>query len=180
MVTVAVLAGLGQFATTTLELWTAFYVANSLGVSSAAGAATYTAMVIAGILAALGADRVVRRIGDLATFRLGSVFASVALAIALLVGDFPVTLAGFMLFSIGTSCAGPSIRSFAGGQRVVSGSEAISVLELGDSAGAFIAPVLIGTLAATLDLRISLGTVAITTLLAALVAGRAVPVAATA
>jgi hypothetical protein len=180
LVTVAALAGFGQFATTTLELWTAFYVANSLGVSSAAGAATFTAMTIAGIVSALGADRVVRRIGDLATFRLGSIVASVALAVALAVGDLPVTVAGFVIFSIGTCCAGPSIRSFAGGQHLVSAGEAISVLELGDSVGAFIAPAFIGTLAAALGLRISLGMVVITTLLAALIARRAVPVAATA
>lgn len=171
---VAVLAGLAQFVTTTLELWTASYATHSFGVSQAAGAATYTAMTVAGIVAAVGADRLVARLGNLRTFRAGNIVGAAGLAVGLAVGTFPATVIGFVVLSIGLACAGPSISSFAGNQTDVSDGEAISVLELGDSGGALIAPALVGTAAATLGLRLSLATMIAAPVAAVLLAGRVV------
>jgi hypothetical protein len=170
---VAGLAGVAQFVTTTLELWTASYATHSLGVSQTAGAATYTVMTVAGIVAALSVDRVVGRLGNLRVFRAGNILGAAGLGVGLAVGTFPATVIGFAVLSIGLACAGPSISSFAGNQTDVTDGEAISVLELGDSFGALIAPALIGTLAATLGLRLSLATIIAATVAATLLAGRA-------
>ncbi len=170
---VAVLAGLAQFVTTTLELWTSFYATHSLGVSQAAGAATYTTMAIAGIIAALGADRLVKRRGNLRVFRAGNILGATGLGLGLTVGTFPAVVVGFVVLSIGLACAGPSISSFAGNQSDVTEAEAVSVMELGDSGGALIAPAIIGTLAATFGLRLSLATIIVATVAAALLAGKA-------
>lgn len=174
LLSVAVLAGLAQFTTTTLELWTASYATHSLHVSEAAGAATYTALIVAGIIAALGVDRLVGRVGDLRVFRVGNLFAATGLGIGLLIGTLPAAVIGFIALGIGMACAGPSISSFAGNQTHATDGEAISVLELGDSLGALIAPAVIGTLAATIGLRLSLGTIVATTVAAAGLASRAV------
>ena len=130
-------------------------------------------MTVAGIVMVLGVDRIVMRVGDLRVFRLGTVLAAAGLGFGLLVGTFPAAVAGFVVLGVGMGCAGPPICSFAGSQTDVSVGEAVSVLELGDSVGALIAPTLIGAIAATVGLRFGLGAVAVAAMAMALLAGRA-------
>lgn len=157
----ATVAGLSQYIGTTLQLWATYYLVTSLSAGATTGAAAYTAVSVASIAAALVADRIITRFGDLTAFRAGTILAAVAMATGMAVNDVLIVTAGFVLLNVGTSCIGPAMYSFISNQSAVPAAEAVSIIELGDSAGALIAPTLIGGLASLAGLRISLATIII-------------------
>lgn len=161
LVIIAGLAGITQYVTTTNELWTASYTVRTLGVSRAAGAATYTAATVASIVTLLLADRASARVGHVPMVRGGALLAAGGIGLVVAGDTFAVVVAGFLAVAVGMACTGPSLQSFAGKQTDVSYSEAMSVYESGDGVGAFVAPSLIGMLASTIGLRASLATVAV-------------------
>lgn len=160
----AVIAALGlfaQFVTTGCEQWTVYYAARTLGAGGAFGAAVYLGMSIAGAVAVLFVDGATRRFGRLRLFKAAVLVAAGVLAIGLAINTPAAAMAAFIVVGICTVCVGPTLYTLAGDHRGTTIGEAVSVLELGDSGGALLAPVLIGAFASATSLRFSLFTIPI-------------------
>ena len=156
---IAVLALLAQFVATACELWTAYYIGHTLKAGNTFGAAAYTAMLIAGAVAVLFVDSATRRFGRRRLFNTAVLIAAGVLGMGLTINKPVAAMAAFVIAGTCLVCIGPTLYSLAGEHRGTTSAEAVSVLELGDSGGALLAPALIGIIASATSLQLSLITI---------------------
>lgn len=153
----ALCACLSQYIMTTAELWSASYISTDGGATL--GAVTFAAMTLGGILAALLVDPLSERLGSVRLLRASAIVAAVGMGTGLAIGTAVAGVVAFIVLGLGLAAVGLCVYTFAGRQRHVAPAEAVSIIELGDSVGALVAPATIGAIAATTGLRASLITI---------------------
>jgi MFS transporter len=168
----AVIAFLGAFTTGAGTQWSAIYTSQTLRAGAVVGAATYTCLAIAGVVARLSGDRLVARFGRLRLLRMSTLVGAAGLGCALLVGTPAAAVIGFTVLGLGMACVDPTIYSFAGSQPDVSSGEGVSVVVMGQWPGFLAAPPVIGALAGVFGLRAALVAVVVAALCVAPLAGR--------
>jgi predicted MFS family arabinose efflux permease len=145
--------------------WSALFMRDTLGTTAGTAALAYAGFSLMEAVTRLGGNRVIARLGAVATVRAGAALAAVSLAIALLVPSPAVAIAGFGLFGFGMAAIAPIAFSAAGNKPGIPSSSALArVMSVGYT-GIFVGPALIGVVAQAAGLTVALG------IPAALVAG---------
>ena len=154
------------------EQWSAIYVSDTLRAGAALGASTYTIWVLTSAAGLLVVDRIATRFGILRLFRLSIPAGAAGLGAGLLINTPVAAIAGFAVLGLCSATVGPVIGTLAGHQPRLTAAEGVSVVQLGEPPGFLISPLLIGSLAAVIDLRWALATTVISLIEAALLAMR--------
>jgi hypothetical protein len=172
MLPVAAMAFLSGYVTAASILWSAIYVADTMGGGPTLGGAAFTGAATAGILTLLLVDRVTARIGMVRLFRASTLLAAGSFGICLMITSPWAAIVGFVLLSSGMACVNPSIYTFADSEPDFSAREGVSVVEIAQMPGGSIAPALIGVLSIVVGLRVALGSIVVAALTLALLATR--------
>jgi MFS family permease len=153
--------------------WSAVYLRDNLGTSAAFAALGYAAFSVTMAAGRLTGDRLAARFGPGWLVSGCGVVAAVGLAGALISRTPALSLVGFALFGAGLSSTFPQLLSTAGNIRTSRSGTGIARVAGAGYLGLLVGPVLIGSFAGLLGLRLALG---IPVLLMGLIAvgGRAV------
>lgn len=149
------------YVTSAGEQWAAIYTADSVGGGATMGAATYASWVLASTAGLLLIDRIVSRVEMLGLLRVSLAAAGLGLGVGLWLATPVAAIIGFAILGFCMSAAGPVLVSTAGSQPGLTPAEGISIYQRGESPGFLISPLLIGMLAAALDLRVGLSSAAL-------------------
>lgn len=149
------------------EQWSAIYVSDTLRAGAALGAGTYTVWVLASAAGLLVVDRLATRVGLLRLFRLSIPVGAAGLAAGLCVNTPVAAIAGFAILGVCSASVGPVIATLAGQQPQLAAAEGISAVQLGEPPGFLISPLLIGSVATAIGLRLALATTVISLITAA-------------
>lgn len=136
--------------------WSAVYLARELGTDpaiAALGFATYSLMMAVG--RATG-DVLVRRLGQVAVVRGGSLLAAAGLTLSLLAQNVPLALLGFACVGAGLANTVPLLFSAAGRVPGVPSGTGIAAVTSFGYFGGMVAPPLIGLVAEQTSLRVAL------------------------
>jgi MFS family permease len=135
--------------------WSAIYLANTTGASSAMSAAGYAAFSIAMASGRLMGDRVVAAVGGPLVMQVGAVLAALGLGLAALVPVTSIAVVGFALVGFGLANIVPTLFSIAGrlGPTAASG---IAIVATAGYAGFVAGPPLIGVLASLAGLQFAM------------------------
>lgn len=147
------------YVTSAGEQWAAIYTADDVGGGATMGAATYASWVLASTAGLLLVDRLVSRVDMLGLLRVSLTAAALGLGVGLWLATPAAAIIGFAILGLCMAAAGPVLVSIAGSQPGLTPAEGLSIYQLGEPPGFLLAPLLIGILAAALDLRIGLSSV---------------------
>jgi predicted MFS family arabinose efflux permease len=137
--------------------WSALYMRDTLGTTAGTAALAYAGFSLMEAVSRLGGNRVIARLGAVATVRAGAALAAVSLAIALLVPSPVVAIAGFGFFGFGMAAIAPIAFSAAGNKPGIPSSSALArVMSVGYT-GIFVGPAMIGVVAQAAGLTVALG-----------------------
>ena len=139
--------------------WSAFYIRNELGGSASIAALAVSAFAVTMATVRLVGDRVIRRVGAVATVRLSGICAVAGAATIVLAHDLAAGLAGFALLGIGVALVVPLVFVAAGRvgphpARSIAGVAGVAY------ASGLVAPGVIGGIASVSSLTASFGLVA--------------------
>jgi predicted MFS family arabinose efflux permease len=147
--------------------WSAVYLRNDLGGSSAAAALGFAAFSLSMACGRLVADRVVAQVGPVLFVRAAGMLAAVALGLILLGSSVAGGIAGFGLLGLSLAGVVPTLFSGAAGGGNVPAT-AIAVVSTIGYLGFLAGPALIGGIATSTSLRVALCTlVALTMVISA-------------
>jgi MFS family permease len=137
--------------------WSAVYLHDNLGTSAAFAALGYAAFSVTMAFGRLAGDRLAARFGPGRLVSGCGVVAAVGLASALAVTSPAVGLIGFALFGAGLSTTFPQMLSAAGNIETSRSGTGIARVAGGGYLGMLSGPVLIGSCASLIGLRLALG-----------------------
>jgi MFS family permease len=137
--------------------WSAVYLHDNLGTSAAFAALGYAAFSLTMAFGRLAGDRLAARFGPGRLVSGCGVVAAAGLASALAVTSPVVGLIGFALFGAGLSSTFPQMLSAAGNIETSRSGTGIARVAGGGYLGMLSGPVLIGSCASLIGLRLALG-----------------------
>jgi MFS family permease len=137
--------------------WSAVYLHDNLGTSAAFAALGYAAFSVTMAFGRLAGDRLAARFGPGRLVSGCGALAAVGLASALAVTSPAVGLIGFALFGAGLSSTFPQMLSAAGNIETSRSGTGIARVAGGGYLGMLSGPVLIGSCASLIGLRLALG-----------------------
>jgi MFS family permease len=137
--------------------WSAVYLRDNLGTSAAFAALGYAAFSLTMAFGRLAGDRLAARFGPGRLVSGCGVVAAVGLASALAVTNPAVGVIGFALFGAGLSSTFPQMLSAAGNIETTRSGTGIARVAGGGYLGMLSGPVLIGSCASLIGLRLALG-----------------------
>lgn len=156
---VALMAALAFLSEAAMEHWSGVYLRNTLALPalvSASGVAAYHATMAAGRLASAAA---ISRFGNHQTLRAAGLLAAGGMALALTARGALLVVCGFLVVGLALSAVVPITLSLAGDmfpERPGGASSVVTTLGYG---GFLMGPILVGTAATLLNLRLALGVV---------------------
>ena len=148
--------------------WCAVYLKQITAASPGVAAASYTAFAFTMAAGRLCGDRVVRRLGAVTTVRISGVLAALGGALVVIARTPLPAVAGFMLIGLGLAVVVPLVFAAAGNATPTPGEGVAGVATISYTSG-FIAPSVIGGIAAVSSLSVSFALV--TALTAAILLG---------
>jgi MFS family permease len=137
--------------------WSAVYLRDNLGTSAAFAALGYAAFSVTMATGRLCGDRLAARFGSARLVSGCGVVAAIGLATALVTASPAAGLAGFALFGAGLSSSFPQLLSVAGNVETARSGTGIARVAGAGYLGLLSGPVLIGTTASLVGLRLALG-----------------------
>jgi MFS family permease len=137
--------------------WSAVYLRDNLGTSAAFAALGYAAFSVTMAVGRLTGDRLAARFGPGRLVSGCGVVAGLGLAAALISRSPALGLVGFALFGAGLSSTFPQLLSTAGNIRTSRSGTGIARVAGAGYLGLLVGPVLIGSFAGLLGLRLALG-----------------------
>jgi MFS family permease len=137
--------------------WSAVYLRDNLGTSAAFAALGYAAFSVTMAAGRLTGDRLAARFGPGRLVSGCGVVAGIGLAGALIGGSPALGLVGFALFGAGLSSTFPQLLSTAGNIRTSRSGTGIARVAGAGYLGLLVGPVLIGSFAGLVGLRLALG-----------------------
>lgn len=140
--------------------WSALFLTTLRGVDHSQAGLGYALFSITMTLGRLSGDRVVNAMGRYQVLLLGSLCASIGLALAVAVDSAVASLIGFMLVGLGASNVVPILFTAAGNQHTMPANLAIASVTTVGYAGILAGPALIGLLAQISSLTFALACVA--------------------
>lgn len=150
--------------------WSAVFLLQVTGATEGIAAAGYAAFSIAMAVCRFCGDRLAQRLGSVQLVRLSGFLATAGLALALLDGRPVSALIGFAAVGAGFATVVPQVFSAAGNVPGVPSGPALATVTTMGYLGFLIGPPFIGLLAEAVGLRLSLGTILLTSLLLILLA----------
>ncbi|MGI9505531.1 MAG: MFS transporter [Geminicoccaceae bacterium] len=150
--------------------WSAVYLVSVVEAAESEAAAGYAVFSITMVVMRLLGDRLILRLGESVAGRLGGVFAALGVGLAIVGGTFWTACLGFALMGVGYAVIMPLAFSRAANDRHQSPGIAVAGVATFGYGGFLLGPVVIGTLAELVTLKIAFGLLA---LLAMVVAGTA-------
>ncbi len=150
--------------------WSALYIRNDLGGSASVSALAVSAFAVTMAAARLVGDRVIRRIGPVASVRTSGLCATVGSLTVVLAPDLAAGLAGFALLGVGVALVIPIVFATAGRIGPHAGRSIAGVAGVAYASG-LAAPGVIGGIAAMFSLTASFCLVAVLVAIMALGAG---------
>ena len=140
--------------------WSAIFLIDVAEVDEAKAALGFAVFSCAMVFMRFTADQVIMRTGPVLVARVGGVVAGLGTLLAVLVGNYYVILAGFMLMGLGFSVVFPLAFSRATNDgNLAPGAAIASVATLGYG-GMLLGPVIIGFIAEASSIRMSFAVVA--------------------
>ncbi len=137
--------------------WSAVYLRDNLGTSAAFAALGYAAFSVTMAAGRLTGDRLAARFGPGRLVSGCGVVAALGLACALISRNPALSLVGFALFGAGLSSTFPQLLSTAGNIQTPRSGTGIARVAGAGYLGLLAGPVLIGSFAGLLGLRLALG-----------------------
>jgi MFS family permease len=137
--------------------WSAVYLRDNLGTSAAFAALGYAAFSVTMAVGRLTGDRLAARFGPGRLVSGCGVVAGLGLAAALISRSPALGLVGFALFGAGLSSTFPQLLSTAGNIHTSRSGTGIARVAGAGYLGLLVGPVLIGSFAGLLGLRLALG-----------------------
>lgn len=137
--------------------WSAVYLRDNLGTSAAFAALGYAAFSVTMAVGRLTGDRLAARLGPGRLVSGCGVVAGLGLAGALISRSPALGLVGFALFGAGLSSTFPQLLSTAGNIQTSRSGTGIARVAGAGYLGLLVGPVLIGSFAGLLGLRLALG-----------------------
>jgi len=137
--------------------WSAVYLRDNLGTSAAFAALGYAAFSVTMAVGRLTGDRLATRFGPGRLVSGCGVVAGIGLAGALIGGSPALGLVGFALFGAGLSSTFPQLLSTAGNIQTSRSGTGIARVAGAGYLGLLVGPVLIGSFAGLVGLRLALG-----------------------
>ncbi|MBA3449606.1 MAG: MFS transporter [Chloroflexia bacterium] len=152
--------------------WSAVYLETVLGASAAIGAAGYAAFSLAMAAMRFGGDALALSLGPARLVGFGGLLAGLGLGGALVLGTIPATVFGFACMGAGLAASFPIALGAAGRTPGLAPGSAIGAVATLGYTGFLVGPALLGLIAESAGLRVSLMLVAALTLASALLAGK--------
>jgi MFS family permease len=137
--------------------WSAVYLHDNLGTSAAFAALGYAAFSVTMATGRLFGDRLAARFGSAWLITGCGLVAAIGLATALVMASPAAGLVGFALFGAGLSSSFPQLLSVAGNVETARSGTGIARVAGAGYLGLLSGPVLIGTAASLVGLRLALG-----------------------
>jgi MFS family permease len=137
--------------------WSAVYLRDNLGTSAAFAALGYAAFSVTMAIGRLFGDRLTARFGPARLVSGCGLVAAIGLAVALVTASPAAGLAGFALFGAGLSSTFPQLLSVAGNVETSRSGTGIARVAGAGYLGLLSGPVLIGSVASLVGLRLALG-----------------------
>jgi MFS family permease len=134
--------------------WSALYVRNELGGSASVAALAVSAFAVTMATARLVGDRVIRRVGAVASVRLSGACALAGAVTIVLAPDLVVGLVGFALLGVGVALVVPLVFAAAGRAGRHPARDIAGVAGVAYASG-LVAPGVIGGIAAASSLTVS-------------------------
>jgi MFS family permease len=134
--------------------WSALYIRNELGGSASVAALAVSSFAATMAAARLVGDRVIRRVGPVASVRLSGACAAAGAVAVVLAPDLPAGLVGFALLGIGVALVVPIVFAAAGRVGPHPGRSIAGVAGVAYASG-LVAPGVIGGIAAASSLTTS-------------------------
>lgn len=134
--------------------WSALYLRNELGSSASVAALAVSAFAVTMAAARLVGDRVIRRLGPVASVRLSGACAAAGAIVVVLAPDLAAGLVGFALLGVGVALVVPIVFAAAGRVGPHPGRSVAGVAGVAYASG-LVAPGVIGGIAAASSLTIS-------------------------
>ncbi|WP_246849190.1 MFS transporter [Rubellimicrobium arenae] len=133
--------------------WSAVFLSSVMAMTEAQAALGYAAFSAAMVVMRLAGDRVIGRLGSVASARLSGLLAATGVATVLLAQQFAVALLGFTLLGIGYAVVAPLTFSRAAADPDMPPGQAIASVATLNYGGMLIGPPLIGFIAEGTSLR---------------------------
>jgi MFS family permease len=137
--------------------WSAVYLHDNLGTSAAFAALGYAAFSVTMAIGRLFGDRLTARLGPARLVSGCGLLAAIGLAVALVTASPAGGLVGFALFGAGLSSTFPQLLSVAGNVKTSRAGTGIARVAGAGYLGLLSGPVLIGSIASLVGLRLALG-----------------------
>jgi len=137
--------------------WSAVYLRDNLGTSAAFAALGYAAFSVTMAIGRLFGDRLTARFGPARLVSGCGLVAAIGLAVALVTASPAGGLVGFALFGAGLSSTFPQLLSVAGNVKTSRSGTGIARVAGAGYLGLLSGPVLIGSVASLVGLRLALG-----------------------
>ncbi|MEN3944018.1 MFS transporter [Prosthecobacter sp. SYSU 5D2] len=150
--------------------WSAVFLLQVTGAAEGIAAAGYAAFSIAMAVCRFCGDRLAQHLGPVHLVRLSGLLATVGLALALLDGRPVSALIGFAAVGAGFATVVPQVFSAAGNVPGVASGPALATVTTMGYLGFLIGPPFIGLVAEAVGLRLSLGTILLTSMMLILLA----------
>lgn len=141
--------------------WVAVFFHERRGFSAATSALGYAAFSLAMVAGRLAGDRIVARVGPVATVRYGAVLAAIGFIVMVLAPLPALGLAGCALIGLGASNVVPTLISSAARVSSYPTASAVSTTVAMGTAGLIAGPALIGFVAQSIGLATALSGLAI-------------------
>lgn len=151
--------------------WSAVYLENALGASTAVAALGFGAYSLAMAGMRFGGDALIARVGSVLVVRTGCLVAALGLGGAMALGTVPAGIAGFAAVGLGLALAFPAALSAAGRTPGMAPGAAIGAVATAGYSGLLLGPPMIGFVSDFAGLRAGLGLVAMLCLVSAMLAG---------
>lgn len=137
--------------------WSAVYLHDNLGTTAAFAALGYAAFSVTMAIGRLFGDRLAARFGPARLISGCGLVAAIGLAVALVTASPAAGLIGFALFGAGLSSTFPQLLSVAGNVETTRSGTGIARVAGAGYLGLLSGPVLIGSVASLVGLRLALG-----------------------
>jgi MFS family permease len=155
--------------------WSAVHLRSERGADPALAAAAVSVFSLTLGLGRLIGDRVVARLGRAGAVRLGGVISAAGALIAIATPEPATALAGWAILGAGLAPIAPAVLGAAPDASDLPTPVAIAAVTTVGYLGSFTGPPVIGALAELSTLSVALGLLIVAALVAAGIAGRAVP-----
>lgn len=152
--------------------WTAVYLTRILDTPAGQAAAGFAAFSLAMAFGRFVGDRVIHRFGRVAVVRWGGALGALGATLAATAPSVLLAITGFTLVGAGLSCIFPCLMTAASHSRTMAPGPAIAAVATTGYTGFLLGPPLIGFISEATSLRVGLGTVAVTSLVVVMLAGK--------